>query len=71
MENLVQQTLQPQVFEGEEQYFCSLCDMKVPVATKTPRIKKLPTSLIITINQFTYDVVLKQRVKLTKAIDVD
>lgn len=45
--------------------------MKVPVATKSPRIKKLPSSLLITINQFTYDVELKQRVKLTKAIDVD
>jgi len=71
MENLVLEVFRPQVFEGKEQYFCTQCDVKVPVATKSPRIKKLPSSLLITINQFTYDVELKQRLKLTKAIDVD
>ena len=51
-------------------YHCNTCDTKVPSAIKTLQIQKAPINLLVTINRFYFDRVMKKKGKLMDHVHI-
>eukprot|EP00347_Sterkiella_histriomuscorum_P008207 403345967 len=70
LQEMIEQSFNEEVFEGDNLYYCNFCDCKVERAVKRQQIQSLPNYLIVTINRFFFDVKSLSKLKIMKACEV-
>ncbi|KNC48127.1 ubiquitin carboxyl-terminal hydrolase [Thecamonas trahens ATCC 50062] len=63
LENLITDYVTPEVMDGDNKVFCSKCEGK-HAATRAIELEELPSSLVVQVKRFTYDMVTFQKKKI-------
>ena len=67
---MVTDGLGDETLEGDNLFFCQICDKQVPSAKKSYSISKIPDSLLVTICRFYFDRGTKQKEKICTPVQI-
>jgi uncharacterized UBP type Zn finger protein len=67
---MLKNTFGEEYFEGDNRYFCQMCDALVEKAVKHVQLQQVPPFLILTLNRFYFDRATLTRRKLLTPVRV-